>query len=192
MIRTELPAEIPLFKAILRNITGKQMESAAKASVEMKPAKKVSTKVYMVLKNMPTLAGTAIFRTRPGMGALVRSIRKRSLRMGASQDVFLGSPLSLPSWVLLGQKVFCVVTEPTVSVAPFVGDFSNGFFGNPVAAAEYRLVRHDFVESGPDGWSESIFNDHFVPSLGRPLCFLPNFSDSSELGVVEPANGSLD
>ena len=51
MIRTELPTEIPLFKAIFKNITGKQMERAANASVEMKPAKKVSTKVYMVLKN---------------------------------------------------------------------------------------------------------------------------------------------
>ena len=84
MIRIELPAEILLFKAIFKNITGKQMERAANASVEMKPAKKVSTKVYMVLKNIPTLAGRAIFRTSPGIGSLVRFIRKRSLRMGAS------------------------------------------------------------------------------------------------------------
>ena len=153
MIRTELPAEIPLFKAIFRNITGKQMERAANASVEMKPAKKVSTKVYMVLKNMPTLAGTAIFRTSPGMGSFVRSIPKRVSRIAVLQDVVLGCPLPLPSGVMLLNKIFCVISQPTVSVASLVGDFSNGFPGDAVAAAEDGLVRSDFVETSPYGGS---------------------------------------
>ena len=132
-----------------------------------------------------------IFQTRPGMGSFVRSIQKRVSRIAVSQDVVLGCPLPLPSAVMLLHKIFCVISQPTVSVASLVGDFSNGFPGDAVAAAEDGLVRSDFVETSSYGGSGGIFDHDFVPSLGRPLCLLSNFSDSSELGFVEPVHGSL-
>jgi hypothetical protein len=44
----------------MRKKTGNDRESAANASVEIRPANQVSTKLNIVLKKKPTLAGIAI------------------------------------------------------------------------------------------------------------------------------------
>jgi hypothetical protein len=54
--------------------TGRDREREASAWVEMRPAKYVSTTLYMVLKKYPMLAGTAIRRTRSGMGSVVNGL----------------------------------------------------------------------------------------------------------------------
>lgn len=67
------PVEIPVPMAMIMKKTGKDKDSEAKASVEMRPPKYVSTTLYMVWKNIPTLAGIAIFLISPGSGLVVRS-----------------------------------------------------------------------------------------------------------------------
>ena len=58
--------------------TGNDSDSAAKASVLISPAQYVSTKLYIVLKKNPTLAGTAIRRVNSGIGSEVRDMDMRT------------------------------------------------------------------------------------------------------------------
>src|SRR4051794_14113984 len=61
----------PLPTAMRTKNTGNESESPASASVLSNPAQYVSTKLYMVLKNSPTLDGTAIRQMSCGMGSVV-------------------------------------------------------------------------------------------------------------------------
>ena len=58
--------------------TGNDSDSAASASVLISPAQYVSTKLYIVLKKNPTLAGMAIRRVSNGMGSEVRDMDMRT------------------------------------------------------------------------------------------------------------------
>ena len=51
--------------------TGSDKDRAARAWVETRPPYHVSTALNIVLKKKPTLAGTAILRSREGIGIVI-------------------------------------------------------------------------------------------------------------------------
>ena len=79
----------PLPIAKRRKKTGNESDNAARASVLSSPAQYVSTKLNIVLKNIPTLAGSAIFQVSSGMGSLV-SEWGRFIQIGNSKQNEVG------------------------------------------------------------------------------------------------------
>src|SRR5690242_15232784 len=64
---------MPAARAMMRKNTGNDRERAARAWVEIRPPYRVSTTLNMVLKKKPVPAGTAMARSRRGMGWVRRS-----------------------------------------------------------------------------------------------------------------------
>ena len=71
----EVPATVtPIDDAINIKYIGNDLVSAANASGEILPAKKLSTKLQKVIKSEPVLAGIVTFLRRDQIGSLVNLI----------------------------------------------------------------------------------------------------------------------